>query len=210
MYLRLKKGPTGEEMEWDPITRQSIIHYVQIYGINKTAKLLGYPRSSVGVIAKGCSQLPANKDIYPLKERKSIAEQAIRTQNIRRVSINTGTPRSSIQVWIRKYFTEVEVELYSSEIKSKAIGRFLAGATPTDVAKEFNVPRRTIRGWIEKYQRGILHHAHHWIISPPNGPFSEGKCRYCGKTSMMRNSFEGSGHWMTGKDRRALKLDEVV
>ena len=30
----------------------------------------------------------------------------------------------------------------------------------------------------------------HWVIEPPNGPTSLGKCKKCGKEKEFRNSFE--------------------
>ena len=33
-------------------------------------------------------------------------------------------------------------------------------------------------------------HAHHWVIASPNGEFSTGACKICGKTKKFPNSAE--------------------
>jgi len=37
-------------------------------------------------------------------------------------------------------------------------------------------------------------HAHHWVIEPPNGPFSLGRCRSCNEEKQFPNSTE-SAEW---------------
>jgi hypothetical protein len=39
-------------------------------------------------------------------------------------------------------------------------------------------------------------HAHHWVIEPPNGPFSLGRCRSCNEERRFPNSTE-SAEWAT-------------
>lgn len=39
--------------------------------------------------------------------------------------------------------------------------------------------------------------AHHWMIEPPNGPESTGRCKNCGKWRSFRNSLPDSG-WERG------------
>jgi len=34
---------------------------------------------------------------------------------------------------------------------------------------------------------------HYWMIASPNGPVSEGVCKYCGESSEFKNSIQGSG-----------------
>ena len=181
-------------MEWNVEAKNIVIEYVREYGINKTSRLLRCPSSTIGVIAKGQSALPANKDIYSLDRRKAIALQAVETQNIRRTSIKTDVPRSTIQVWIKKFFTEEEVKQYSDLLKSRIIGCHMAGKTPTEISKEFEIPRRTVRNWIAWYKEGKISHTHHWVLPPPNGPFSIGECKFCKEQTVMRNSIEGATH----------------
>ena len=40
--------------------------------------------------------------------------------------------------------------------------------------------------------------AHHWVIDPPNGAVSEGRCKSCGEKKEFRNSFEYSS-WYGNK-----------
>jgi hypothetical protein len=40
--------------------------------------------------------------------------------------------------------------------------------------------------------------AHHWVIEPPNGAVSSGKCRLCGEKRDFRNSYEYSS-WYGSK-----------
>lgn len=40
-------------------------------------------------------------------------------------------------------------------------------------------------------------HAHHWLIDPPNGPFSLGRCRSCNEERRFPNSTE-SAEWASG------------
>jgi len=39
---------------------------------------------------------------------------------------------------------------------------------------------------------------HHWVIDPPNGAVSEGRCKVCGEKKEFRNSFEYSS-WYGNK-----------
>jgi hypothetical protein len=39
---------------------------------------------------------------------------------------------------------------------------------------------------------------HHWVIDPPNGAVSEGRCKACGEKKEFRNSFEYSS-WYGNK-----------
>ncbi len=39
--------------------------------------------------------------------------------------------------------------------------------------------------------------AHHWLIDPPNGAVSSGRCRKCGETREFRNSIEYSSWYGT-------------
>ena len=39
---------------------------------------------------------------------------------------------------------------------------------------------------------------HHWVIEPPNGAVSEGRCKSCGEKKEFRNSFEYSS-WYGNK-----------
>jgi hypothetical protein len=39
---------------------------------------------------------------------------------------------------------------------------------------------------------------HHWVIDPPNGAVSEGRCKACGEEKEFRNSFEYSS-WYGNK-----------
>jgi hypothetical protein len=39
---------------------------------------------------------------------------------------------------------------------------------------------------------------HHWVIEPPNGAVSMGKCKSCGEEQEFRNSFEYSS-WYGNK-----------
>jgi len=199
-------------MEWNNEAKKIIIEYVREYGINKTSRLLKCPRSTIGVIAKGHSVLPANKDIYSLELRKTIALQAIESANIRRVAITSGIARSNIQNWIKKYFTEDEVEKYQDITKSRIVGCHIAGKTATEISNEFNIPRRTVRNWIELYSEGKLEHVHHWIVESPNGPFSVATCKYCEDQTVMKNSIEGVTHWTQGRDRKTQdqELAEIL
>jgi len=45
---------------------------------------------------------------------------------------------------------------------------------------------------------------HHWMIEPPNGAVSVGKCKTCGITQEFRNSFEYSS-WYGTKSPSAEK-----
>ena len=38
---------------------------------------------------------------------------------------------------------------------------------------------------------------HHWVIEPPNGAVSMGKCKLCGTNQEFRNSFEYSSWYGT-------------
>ncbi len=38
---------------------------------------------------------------------------------------------------------------------------------------------------------------HHWVIEPPNGAVSKGKCKLCGNDQEFRNSFEYSSWYGT-------------
>jgi hypothetical protein len=39
---------------------------------------------------------------------------------------------------------------------------------------------------------------HHWVIDPPNGAVSQGRCKACGEEKEFRNSFEYSS-WYGNK-----------
>ena len=39
---------------------------------------------------------------------------------------------------------------------------------------------------------------HHWVIDPPNGAVSQGRCKVCGEEKEFRNSFEYSS-WYGNK-----------
>jgi hypothetical protein len=36
----------------------------------------------------------------------------------------------------------------------------------------------------------MTEHVHHWIVSPPEGPTSRGRCRTCRKTATFANSLD--------------------
>tara|TARA_Y100001970_G_scaffold248455_1_gene318038 strand:+ start:1842 stop:2087 length:246 start_codon:yes stop_codon:yes gene_type:complete len=40
----------------------------------------------------------------------------------------------------------------------------------------------------------------HWVIDPPNGPVSSGKCKKCGKSKEFKNSVEFSSWYGSKSD----------
>ena len=40
----------------------------------------------------------------------------------------------------------------------------------------------------------------HWVIDPPNGPVSTGKCKRCGETKEFKNSVEFSSWYGSKSD----------
>ena len=46
---------------------------------------------------------------------------------------------------------------------------------------------------------------HHWVIEPPNGSVSRGKCKHCGESEEFRNSFEYSSWYGTKSPSAANK-----
>jgi hypothetical protein len=49
---------------------------------------------------------------------------------------------------------------------------------------------------------------HHWVIDPPNGAVSSGRCKACGETREFRNSFEYSSWYGTKSPTPAGKPEE--
>jgi len=94
------------------------------------------------------------------------------------------------------------MEKYPDITKSRIVGCHLAGKTPTEISKEFDIPRRTVRGWIDLYLRGEIEHVHHWILPKPDGPMSVGTCKYCKKQTVMSNSLEDFTGWTVSKKRK--------
>jgi len=50
---------------------------------------------------------------------------------------------------------------------------------------------------------------HQWVIEPPNGPTSQGKCRICGESRSFRNSldityWDTQRHGASAAERRKL------
>lgn len=61
--------------------------------------------------------------------------------------------------------------------------------------------------------------SHHWVIEPPNGPFSLGRCKLCGRARKFPNSSEdsiwdsaeGRSRWNDmGIARRRRPADEPI
>ena len=107
------------------------------------------------------------------------------------------------------------ISKYSQTTIQKVIGRSMSGKTPTELSREFNIPRRTIRNWIVKHKEGGLEHVHHWVLETPNGPLSKGTC-FCGKEDYFPNSSNANGHWTKANGSRpnpnvqdALKTKEA-
>ena len=46
---------------------------------------------------------------------------------------------------------------------------------------------------------------HHWVIEPPNGAVSKGKCKLCGIDQEFRNSFEYSSWYGTKSPNAGAK-----
>lgn len=44
---------------------------------------------------------------------------------------------------------------------------------------------------------------HHWIIEPPSGPTSRGRCKHCGEERLFINS---SGEWLSDGVGRGFSL----
>ena len=44
---------------------------------------------------------------------------------------------------------------------------------------------------------------HHWVIEPPNGAVSKGRCKDCGEIQEFRNSFEYSSWYGTKSPKPA-------
>jgi len=91
------------------------------------------------------------------------------------------------------------VETYTDTYKSNIIGCHIAGKGPTEISKRFDIPRRTIRNWIDLYKSGEIAHLHHWVLPPPNGPFSIAICKYCEERDVMRNSTDELTQWTLKK-----------
>ena len=58
---------------------------------------------------------------------------------------------------------------------------------------------------IMKISLSHVHHlkdgsACHWVIDPPNGPVSSGKCKKCGETKEFKNSVEFSSWYGSKSD----------
>jgi hypothetical protein len=50
---------------------------------------------------------------------------------------------------------------------------------------------------------------HHWVIEPPNGAVSRGKCKHCGIDQEFRNSFEYSSWYGTKSPNANAKKNEA-
>ena len=93
------------------------------------------------------------------------------------------------------------MEKYTDTYKSNIVGCHIAGKGATTISREYNIPRRTVRNWIELFKKGEIVHLHHWILPPPNGPFSIATCKYCEQKDVMRNSTDELTHWTLQKAR---------
>ena len=53
---------------------------------------------------------------------------------------------------------------------------------------------------------------HHWVIEPPEGPFSKGKCLRCGEEKEFQNYFPHSTWENENKDEEKTKslLDDWI
>ncbi len=50
---------------------------------------------------------------------------------------------------------------------------------------------------------------HHWIIDPPNGAVSHGRCRLCGADKEFRNSYEfSSWHGLRSSRQAQQRTDK--
>ena len=91
------------------------------------------------------------------------------------------------------------METYTDTYKSNIVGCYIAGKGATTISKEYDIPRRTIRNWIALYEKGQITHLHHWVLPPPNGPFSIATCKYCEEKDVMRNSTDELTAWTLKK-----------
>ena len=91
------------------------------------------------------------------------------------------------------------MEKYTDTYKSNIGGCHIAGKGATTISREYNIPRRTVRNWIELFKKGEIAHLHHWILPPPNGPFSVATCKYCKEKDVMRNSTDELTAWTLKK-----------
>ena len=49
---------------------------------------------------------------------------------------------------------------------------------------------------------------HHWVIASPNGPTSQGVCKFCGTEREFRNSLPGGG-WERDASELRARVTEV-
>ena len=74
------------------------------------------------------------------------------------------------------------------------------GLSVRQLAAELVVPLKTVQDWV---YRGVVPSpanqaklyevvvcTHHWIIQPPEGPVSQGRCRLCGEEREFSNSVD--------------------
>jgi len=82
--------------------KKKVIQTVERLGINKTARLLGIPISTVGLWGRGQSIHIKNSDKYTTHFKLSAIEYYLKERNFKKVARILGVPRSTLQSWTRK------------------------------------------------------------------------------------------------------------
>ena len=67
--------------------------------------------------------------------------------------------------------------------------------SPSSSAKKKTAVKAAVSEQPEAASDGCVHH---WVIDPPNGAISKGRCKVCGEEKEFRNSFEYSS-WYGNK-----------
>lgn len=89
---------------WTDEDRNMIISSVSAIGVNATARKYDMSNSTVSLWAKGLSPNVSNKLKYTNLFRKKVALHAETIDNNKRTAKIFNVPRSSVQVWRKRFF----------------------------------------------------------------------------------------------------------
>jgi len=103
-FLRSQGIPLTSKY-WTDEDRNEIISSVSIIGVNATARKYKIPRSTVGLWTKGLSPKVSNRYKYTNLFKETVALYAKTINNNRRTSKIFDVPRSSVQLWRKRFFS---------------------------------------------------------------------------------------------------------
>ena len=95
---------------------------------------------------------------YSEMEKKRLAQESLKHENIAKASVLLNTSLSSLRKYCEQYGIPIQKgkKRYSSIVKRKTVSEIKAGRRIIEIAQKKNIPESTMRGWLKLDAEGKL------------------------------------------------------